>query len=92
MENPEILETKKEWNYNPITNSEFIMNIEELFAISFQPLVPETAIMTKCNKYFILNGDHREQYEQLIDDGLEACMEYYKFNKPQFGSVWSNEE
>lgn len=31
--------------------------------------------------FFILNGDHRKQYDQLAKYGFDACFEYFKANK-----------
>jgi hypothetical protein len=37
-------------------------------------------------KYYILNGDHREAYEALINKGFNSCLDYYCQNKDLFGS------
>ena len=50
----------------------------------------ETALVKKP-EYFILNGDWREQYEEVIDQGFDACMEVYKKNKKNYGSSWSSD-
>lgn len=36
--------------------------------------------------YLSLKGDHRKQYEALIPQGLDACLDYYNTHKsnPQF--------
>lgn len=39
--------------------------------------------------YFILNGDHREQYRALIDQGFDACYRYF-INNQHLKSSWSN--
>lgn len=46
----------------------------------------ETAIVNK-DKFYILNGDHRKQYNKL--NTLKECMAYYKKHKNQKSS-WSN--
>jgi len=48
----------------------------------------ETAIIAN-GKYYILNGDWREAYRELIPKGLDACMAFFH-SKPQFHSTWSN--
>lgn len=30
--------------------------------------------------FFILNGDHRKNYKELIPLGWDACMKYYRDN------------
>lgn len=34
----------------------------------------------QMNKFFILNGNHIEQYKKLSTEGFNACLEYYKNN------------
>lgn len=36
-------------------------------------------------RYYTLPGDHRQQYEALIDKGWEACYSYYTNHKEQQG-------
>lgn len=48
----------------------------------------ETAIATYDGHYYILNGDHRDAYESLVDEGLEACLAYFN-SKPELKSSWS---
>ena len=51
----------------------------------------ETALITKepwgC---LILNGDHRKEYEDLVDQGYEACYNYY-VSKSEQKSSWSED-
>lgn len=52
----------------------------------------ETAICDYRDKryhYWILNGDFRKEYEALINQGIEACLEFYKSKKKEFGSSWT---
>lgn len=49
----------------------------------------EETALCHDGKYFILNGDYREDYEKLIDQGYEACKKFYdernnhsKWSKP----------
>ena len=63
------------------------------FYISYNDDAPgasdvETALC-KNDKYFILNGDFREDYEKLISEGFDACKAFYdKHNNVQ--SNWSS--
>lgn len=50
--------------------------------------IGETALV-KDNKYYILNGDHRKEYEVLVDQGFVACYNYF-LSKPDEKSSWSN--
>lgn len=51
----------------------------------------ETAIITKSPWLcLILNGDHRKEYEQLVDQGYEACYNYFLAH-PEQKSSWSEE-
>ena len=43
----------------------------------------------KYNPYYILNGDFRKEYEELIPKGLEACMEFFKSQSDKISS-WSH--
>ncbi|MEV0360115.1 hypothetical protein AB0H71_29055 [Nocardia sp. NPDC050697] len=49
----------------------------------------ETALC-KDGKYFILNGDHREQYENLVDEGFGACYAYFMRHQDERSS-WSSD-
>jgi hypothetical protein len=40
----------------------------------------ETAIVTIDDKYYILKGDYRKEYEAVIEQGLEACMKVFRDN------------
>lgn len=72
------------------------------FAISYQPHenidVPdgdqgETALMHRHRKptFLILKGDWRKDYEQIVDQGYEACVEFYESKKAEFRSKWSED-
>lgn len=52
----------------------------------------ETAIVKlgkKENKFYILNGDFRKEYEKLIDKGFKSCLKFYKENI-KHKSFWSD--
>ena len=54
----------------------------------------ETAICLKessvANPFYILNGDFRKEYEELVPKGLEACMEFFKSQSDKISS-WSHQ-
>lgn len=35
-------------------------------------------VLGQMQKFYILNGDHREQYKQIIEQGFDRCLSYYK--------------
>ncbi len=78
---------------------------EQTFYISFQPnhynpfgdadtMDGETAIVDGTDgisdRYFILNGDFRSEYEALVPEGIEACIRFYK-SHPDKWSSYSND-
>lgn len=38
-------------------------------------------VLGEMEHFYILNGDHTKQYQRLIPQGLESCLEYFKNNK-----------
>lgn len=38
-------------------------------------------VIGQMQAFYILNGDHRKEFEKLEPLGLDACMEYYHNNK-----------
>jgi len=55
----------------------------------------ETALVNNGdpdNEYRILNGDFREEFEAIIDQGFEACLEFYNKREAENGSSWSTEK
>ncbi|MBO5019781.1 MAG: hypothetical protein J6D52_03850 [Clostridia bacterium] len=39
--------------------------------------VTTALVLGQMQKFYILNGDHREGYKKLISAGFEKCMEYF---------------
>lgn len=37
-------------------------------------------VVGQMQKFYILNGDHRKEYTEIIKDGFEKCMDYFKKN------------
>lgn len=50
----------------------------------------ETALV-KGNNFLILNGDYRKDYEPLIPQGYDVCLDFFKSKPKTARSDWSNE-
>lgn len=37
-------------------------------------------VLGQMQKFYILNGDHRKQYAEIINQGFQACLSYFKDN------------
>lgn len=37
-------------------------------------------VVGQMERFYILKGDHRKQYQPLIPSGLAACLAYYQEN------------
>lgn len=64
---------------------------------AFDTNEPETALCVYNEEdgsidYLILCGDWRDQYEQLVPMGIEACLELYENNAEQHGQKWGEKE
>lgn len=45
---------------------------------------PTTALVFgQMQAFYILNGDHREEYAKLISEGFDACLDYFNENIDQ---------
>lgn len=54
----------------------------------------ETAIVIVIDdhaKFFILNGDFRNDYAPLVPKGIEACLDFYDNHRAEHGSSWSSD-
>lgn len=87
------IQPTKAWVING--GNSILENYKEEFYISYNasPTIgntghSETAIV-KDGRFYILNGDHREAYEKLIDRGYSACVRYFKEHDDEVSS-WSN--
>ena len=52
--------------------------------------VDETAL-SNGDDFFVLDGDFRKEYEEIIDQGFEKCYEFYTSNKKDFQSVFASD-
>jgi hypothetical protein len=75
----------------------YILDGDE-FYISFQPAASlffsdqgqqETALC-KDDEFYILNGDWRDEYQNLLPQGFDKCLEFFNFKKDKHGSSWSS--
>ena len=51
----------------------------------------ETALVNRSSDiaYRILNGDFRQEYEAVIDDGWDACLAVYEKHETEHRSSWT---
>lgn len=50
------------------------------YDIGFYGCKTTALVLGQMQKFFILNGDHRKQYEEIIEQGFHECLSYYKDN------------
>lgn len=75
-----------------------VLAIDDISYVSFQPKpwllaedTSETAIVVSDSStsigyaYYILNGDWRLAYQEIVHEGLEACMNLYRAKRERFG-------
>jgi exonuclease V gamma subunit len=74
--------TRKHWYISYITKS--------IFDISPNP---ETAIIIELKdgskRSYILRGDFRKKYNELLPGGLKACLQFYLQNEQEHGSKYT---
>lgn len=75
-------------SYNPDT-SQFGLNLLTGINIAGNEL-KETALCGYAAT-LILNGDWRQQYEDRVDEGWDACHQFYLNKKLMYGSIWSSD-
>ena len=76
------------WKKDPVCGNYCLEGKEgDNFFISYQPTnpergEPETALCSrKLDKFYILLGDWRTDYEQIAHEGFEKCFDFYLSNK-----------
>lgn len=42
--------------------------------------VTTALVLGQMQKFYILNGDHSEEYKKIIKDGFEKCMDFFRKN------------
>jgi hypothetical protein len=87
----------KTWKNNPMVSGEYLEGKDFNISYAYAPwefsafagdTKDETAITHK-GKCYILNGDHRKEYEKLITRGYRACKEYFLKHR-KLKSSWSD--
>lgn len=75
---------------------------DDSFYISYNPFTDcgeETALCVKINDgglrdidFFILLGDYRKEYQEVLNDGKDACLKKYQqlLDSGAEKSFWSN--
>lgn len=53
--------------------------------------VTTALVVGQGEKFYILNGDHRENYFPLISLGFDACFEYFKSNSDKINKYSDKE-
>lgn len=98
------MKSKYEWRENPcFLTTNYVLDVNEKYFLSYNPCPgggitvfasddngPETAIVDQENgKYYILNGDFRKTYVNLLKKGgIKACLDFYKLHEGD-QSTWS---
>ena len=75
-------------SYNPDTNQ---LGVDELTGIDYAGDEPRETALCNWAATLILNGDWRQLYEDRIDEGYDACYQFYLAKKPLYGSTWSSD-
>ena len=44
-------------------------------------------VLGQMQEFFILKGNHTKQYNELIEKGFEACLQYYIDNADQHSKI-----
>lgn len=75
-------------SYNPDTSQ---LGVDELTGISYVGNELRETALCRYAATLILNGDWRQQYEDRVDEGWDACYQFYRSKKPRYGSTWSSD-
>ena len=75
-------------SYNPGIPHPLFIGPFFIGASNFFDLLKEETALCKDNEYFILNGDHRNEYEKIIHKGFEECKKFYDYCDEK--SIWSS--
>lgn len=51
----------------------------------------EETALCKDSKFYILDGDHRKEYEKVFDKGFDECFKYFK-SKPDLLNNWTTRD
>lgn len=50
------------------------------YDINIYGCVTTALVLGQMQKFYILKGDHRKQYAEIIKQGFDRCLNYYKNN------------
>lgn len=75
-------------SYNPDTSQ---LGVDALTGIDYAGDEPRETALCNWATTLILNGGCLQQYEDRVDDGYEACYQFYLAQKPTYGSTWSSD-
>ena len=82
-------------SYNPNTGSTMVGKMMDEILNIFSPAEKkgggEETALCKDEKFYILNGDFRKEYEKLVPKGFDACYKFYLKNKEKYGSPFSSD-
>lgn len=76
-------------SYNPDTSQ---LGVNALTGIDYAGDEPRETALCNWAAILILNGDWRQQYEDRVDEGYDACYQFYLTKKPMYGSTWSSDD
>lgn len=75
-------------SYNPRTD---LLGSDPNTGISYAGNEPRETALCNWAATLILNGDWRQQYEDRVDQGYDACYQFYLAKKAIYGSTWSSD-
>lgn len=83
-------------SYNPNTSSEhnILTDMANMLGADVDD-GEETALVKEedpTNIFYILTGDFRKEYEQIVDKGFADCLKFFKEMQSKFGNNWSTNE
>lgn len=65
-----------------------IESLDQTFYISYNPVdinvygdKTTALVWGQMEHFYVLNGDHRKEYQKLINQGWQACFEYFENNQ-----------
>ena len=76
-------------SYADIQANPVAMALSSIFSGGASQAHEETALIGKGGKYYILNGDFRDEYAPLVPKGWKACLAFFRSREPAFGSSWT---
>lgn len=75
-------------SYNPDTS---LLGVDELTGVNYASDEPQETALCNWAATLILNGDWRLGYEKYVDQGYDACYQFYLEHKAEHQSKWSSD-